>query len=355
MPHFTFMVNYCKKSGWALKKTAQNQEISIMSDISNKNNQSILVIKLGALGDVMQAMGAFKAVRQAHIGAKITLLTTAPFKSIAQDCGYFDHIEIDPRAKWWNIPAHLKLRRFLRGTYAEGPAFDRVYDMQNNDRTKAYFKLMPSDTEWVGTAKGASHHDPASVEERRKGHIFDTLRKTLSYGGLNNIDVDPLYWMRGDLSALNLPEKTVIIVPGCAPTRPEKRWVTDRYIKLCDYIADQGHSPIIIGTDAEKDITSEIAKACTRTIDLTGKTKLYDIAELGRVSVAAIGNDTGPMHILGPVGCPLAVMYPGSSNAVRYKPLGQNVRTLQKEHMSDITIDDAIDLFDQLIADPKAL
>ena len=39
----------------------------------------VLVIKLGALGDFLQALGPFAAIRHHHKEAKITLLTTAPF------------------------------------------------------------------------------------------------------------------------------------------------------------------------------------------------------------------------------------------------------------------------------------
>jgi ADP-heptose:LPS heptosyltransferase len=302
--------------------------------------QSILVIKLGALGDFMQAMGAFKAVRSEHLTAKITLLTTKPFEGLANDCGYFDHVQIDERPKWWQFKKLAYLRTFLNTAGHDGAPFERVYDMQNNDRSKGYHKLTARKTEWVGTAMGASHQDPASKDARRD---------TMSHGGLRNIEIDQLEWMKGDITALNLPEKFVIIVSGCAPTRPEKRWVTERYIELCEYIADLGYIPVLIGTDAEKEITSEIASGCTRTVNLTGKTKLYDIAELGRKATAAIGNDTGPMHILGPIGCPLAVMYPGSSNAVRYKPLGKHVHTLQKEHMNDITLDDSKELLSRIL------
>ncbi|SVC64277.1 uncharacterized protein METZ01_LOCUS317131, partial [marine metagenome] len=49
----------------------------------------ILVIKLGALGDFIQACGPFKAIREHHSGAKITLLTTKPFASIAVASNYF--------------------------------------------------------------------------------------------------------------------------------------------------------------------------------------------------------------------------------------------------------------------------
>ena len=42
----------------------------------------ILVIKLGALGDVVLALGPFAAIRDAHPDAHITLLTTVAYADL---------------------------------------------------------------------------------------------------------------------------------------------------------------------------------------------------------------------------------------------------------------------------------
>lgn len=312
--------------------------------------QSILVIKLGALGDMVQAMGAFKRLRALHPDAQITLMTTKGFKNLAEDCGYFDDIYIDPRPKWWQFKALRDLKMFLREGQ-NGRGFERVYDLQNNDRTKLYFRLAPRDIEWVGTARGASHRDPASKEDRRVGHIFDRLKETLARGGVTDITIDRLDWMQGDIEALRLPAKYVILVPGCAPSRPEKRWVTQRYIELAARLTGDGFTPVVIGTEAERDVTADIKKGCPYVIDLTGKTSLYQLAALGRGAVAAIGNDTGPMHILGPVGCSCIILYPASSNAVRYRPLGKDVQAIQKSRMADITVDEVYTRFQKALSE----
>ena len=56
-----------------------------------------VLIKLGALGDFVLAMGAMKAVREFHPSARITLLTTPP--SGLCHAAYFDRIETDGRPK----------------------------------------------------------------------------------------------------------------------------------------------------------------------------------------------------------------------------------------------------------------
>ena len=67
--------------------------------------QRILVIKLSALGDFVQATGPMKAIRTAHPGARITLLTTAPYVAMGQATGWFDEVWSDGRPDWSDLPA----------------------------------------------------------------------------------------------------------------------------------------------------------------------------------------------------------------------------------------------------------
>ena len=63
-----------------------------------RRTSRLLVIKLGALGDFVQAMGPAAAIRAHHPDAEITLLTTAPFAELARAAPYFDRVWIDERA-----------------------------------------------------------------------------------------------------------------------------------------------------------------------------------------------------------------------------------------------------------------
>ena len=45
--------------------------------------RKVLIIKLGALGDFIQATGAFADLRAHEANAEITLLTTSPFADLA--------------------------------------------------------------------------------------------------------------------------------------------------------------------------------------------------------------------------------------------------------------------------------
>lgn len=291
--------------------------------------KKILVIKLGALGDFIQALGPMKAIRQHHPDARITLLTTRPFKSFAEKSEYFDDIWLDERPKFYQPLKWISLRKKLNGG-----KFTRVYDLQNNDRTSIYFKLFSPKPEWSGAVKGASHQN--ANPDRSKGLAFYGHKETLGIAGIDTVEIDTLDWIKADIGFFNLKKPYALIVAGCAPTRPEKRWPAEYFIALCRYLIDQEMQVVLLGTDSEKDITNQIRDACPQTLNLTGKTSLFDLAALGRKAEITIGNDTGPMHIIAPTGCKTLVLFSGSSKPVKHAPLGAHVSTLQEDNLKNL-------------------
>ena len=142
-------------------------------------SHNILVIKLGALGDFIQAGGAFEVIRAHHNRAIITLLTTQAFADFSAKSPWFDEVWVDKRPKLLDMVSWLNLRARLRSG-----EFQRVYDLQTSDRSNVYFKLFwPSDApEWSGTAKGCSylHSNP----DRDLMHTIDRQAEQLVVAGL---------------------------------------------------------------------------------------------------------------------------------------------------------------------------
>lgn len=305
-----------------------------------KGQPRILVIKLGALGDFIQALGPMAAIRLHHPDAYITLLTAAPFEDFAKECGYFDDIWVDTKPKLLNITTWLKMKKDLNAA-----DFQRVYDLQNNDRTSIYFRLLSKKNkpEWVGAAKGASHENNAP--ERTAGHAFDGHVQTLGLAGINDIQIDRLEWMQDSVSMFPTKSPYVLLIPGCAPSRPEKRWPTDKYGRLAKLLLSLGFQPVIIGGPSEKDLAQIILSICPESLDLTGQTSLKQIAVLARNAAGAIGNDTGPMHLIAATTCPSLVLFSAASNPVRHAPQGENVEILQENNLKDLKSEKVIQTF----------
>lgn len=293
--------------------------------------RNILVIKLGALGDFIQALGPMAAIREHHRQDRVTLLTTAPFESLARASGYFDDVLIDARPRWHDVGGWLSLRRALNAG-----KFARVYDLQNNDRTAFYLKLFAPRPEWVGAARGASHRNDSP--ERTAGRAFEGHVQTLSLAGIKNVVPDTLQWMQAGQDIPALPKPYVLLVIGAAPQHPEKRW--PHYAAFCNELLQRGYTPVLVGGTAEQQAAEEITQHVAGVVSLAGKTSLFDLPALAAGAAGAVGNDTGPMHLIAPTGCKSLVLFSGKTNPKKHGPLGPAVMTLQKESLADLQVDD---------------
>jgi ADP-heptose:LPS heptosyltransferase len=305
--------------------------------MSEKRPEKILVIKLSALGDVILALGPMAAIRKAHPDAHITLLTMKPFVDIAQRSRYFDAIETESRAPFWNLAEGLRIFRFLnRGQ------FTRVYDLQMNDRTSLYYRLFLRKPEWSGILKGASHsYDDLGA---RALHAFERHKAVLARAGVA-VEAPDLSWMTSDVSLFGLKSPYVLLVPGSAPAHPHKRWPALNYGALALRLMRDGYDVAVLGTASERDVIDRVVKSCPGCRDLSGKTSLYDIATLARGAAAAVGNDTGPMHLIGLVGCPAVSLFSGATDPARSAPVGRAVTVIQSDPIDGISVDDVIKNF----------
>lgn len=293
----------------------------------------ILVIKLGALGDIVLALGPFAAIRRHHPNARITLLTTAPYKEFLAGSGYFDEIWVDTRPSLLRINRWLALRRTLRGG-----TFDRVYDLQTADRSGWYFRLMGPGRrpEWSGIAPGCSH--PHANPGRDFMHSIERQKEQLAMAGIDDVPDADLAWIEADLSRFDLAERYALLVPGGAAHRPAKRWPAANYGRLAATLAADGLQPVVLGSNEEASLAREIAATCPKARDLTGQTSLAEIAALGRRAVIAVGNDTGPMHMIAAAGCPSMVLFSGTSDPALTAPRGPAVTVLRRDTLADLAV-----------------
>ena len=302
---------------------------------------AVLVIKLGALGNVILSLNAFAAIRAHHAGARISLLTTAPYAAWLRTAPWFDEVLVDTRPTLWNLTEILRLRRMLVGR-----GFGRVYDLQTSSRSSHYFKLFPRDAkpEWSGIAPGCSH--PDRDPDRNRLHDNDRQAGQLRQAGIVLVPPADLSWCRGDIGRFGLPDDVVALVPGSAPHRPVKRWPAARYQDLALALRAQGLTPVVVGSASE----APLARAIPAAIDLTGQTSFGDLADLGRVARFAVGNDTGPMHLLAAAGCASMVLFSADSDPALCAPRGRDVRVLRLPDLRGLTVETVLSALPQPVA-----
>ncbi|MBL94079.1 MAG: hypothetical protein CFH06_00068 [Alphaproteobacteria bacterium MarineAlpha3_Bin5] len=300
-------------------------------------NTRILIIKLGALGDFIQAVGPFLAIRRFHPKAHITLLTTDPFETLAIESGLFQEIWIDNKPRIWDIKNWLLLRKkMLKGR------FSRIYDLQTSTRSSLYFELLRPGVrpEWSGIALNCSH--PHFNNQRDLMHTVDRQSEQLAITGINNVPLSELSWVKADLSIFELPKNYALIAPGGARHRPSKRWPANFFGQLVTALKAKKICSVIVGTNSDIDTVAPLLKSCSKAVNLCGKTNLSQLCVLARDACFAVGNDTGPMHIAATIGISSVVLYSNASNPNLCAPRGLDVRVLQKPNISDISVEEVL-------------
>ena len=161
-------------------------------------------------------------------------------------------------------------------------------------------------------------------------HTIERQREQLVMAGIDDVPASDVGWAAADLDEFDLPNDYTLLVPGGARHRPAKRWPQARYVELAKRLRNDGHTPVLIGGIDEGNVLGAIAAAVPGAVNLAGRTDLLQLAELGRRAVYAVGNDTGPMHLIAAAGCKAVVLYSHDSDPALCAQHGPDVRILRR-------------------------
>ncbi|MBM3941264.1 MAG: glycosyltransferase family 9 protein [SAR202 cluster bacterium] len=311
----------------------------------------ILVIKLGALGDVVQATGPFAAIRAHHPDAHITLLTTPPWAGLLALSGWFDAIDTGGRPRKYSPREWRRLLGFLARN-----RFDRVYDLQTADRSTLCFWLMAllhplHVPQWNGIARLGSHRHTNPARDAM--HTIERQAEQLAVAGIGAVPPPSLDFVREGMAKgpedFGLARPYALLAAGGAPHRPDKRWPLGHWTRLARALAERGVQPVLTGTKAEAQANATIAAFCPAARDLTGDTSLADLVRLARGAAIAIGNDTGPMHLAAVAGAPCVVLYSSASDPALCAQRGPRVTILRRERLDELGVEEVMGVVEGIL------
>lgn len=282
----------------------------------------ILIIKQGALGDVIMATALIAAIQRAHPGATFSLLTTPAFAPLFEDWPALE-VQAFPRRGW---AATVAMLRFIRRAH-----FDRVYDLQGNDRTGLLCALSGI-RERVGnhTRYPYTHHP----RDRWAGqcHIFERMNEMLMAAGIAPAEPRPVLpcppAAAADVAAFLAqhalsPRRFVLLHAGASPTRQDKCW--PGFSELAARLEARGLRALWLGAGSDRTRNAELA--ARHGIDATDRFSIPQLAELARQARFAVTNDSGPMHACAAAGVPVFGLF-GPSDWRRNHALGQREHVL---------------------------
>jgi ADP-heptose:LPS heptosyltransferase len=280
----------------------------------------VLIIKLGALGDVIMSTSLIHTIQRHHRDDQLVLMTSPLFAPLFAAWPNL-RVQTFPR-----LGAMLASLRWLRRE-----KFQRVYDLQSNDRTSVLLALSGI-AERIGNHPRFPYHLHPSDPYRGQCHIFDRMNAVLAAAGLPEAPPQPHLPAPNDtrrcvadfLAAHQLTDRSFAVLhAGASRKRGNKRW--PYFAELAVAITDRGIRCVWAGAEDDRKINVELS--ARSGIDATGAFDILGLAELGRHARFAVTNDSGPMHVLSAAGIPVFALF-GPSDWRRNHALGQRDRVI---------------------------
>lgn len=320
---------------------ATRKNVSVSGKAPPENAKRVLVIQLGELGEFVQALAAAKAIREYHVGARITLLTTDAMREFGEKCPYFDTVEGGGKPKEPQAITQL-IGRIRQAKY------DMIYDLEGSSRTNNYYTgLRPWPPAWSGPNAKASH--PHADAEREYMHPVDRHIAQLRAAGFDIDDaaLPDLGWVRTALrdpprmspDFFGIRGRYVLVLPRGDEANP-RRWPESKYVDLCVRMVQRGVTPVILGGASERQIGAAIAKAEPRAKNLVARPDLLQTVGLAERAAFALGDDVDLMHVAAAAGAPCLVFLSSMSDPNRLAPRGKGgVVALTAAVVGDIPVE----------------
>jgi heptosyltransferase-1 len=364
----------------------------------------LLVVRLGAMGDILHALPAVTALRQAHPDWVIDWVVEPRWRALlaaegstgrqfAQNSAQplIDHLHFAPTKEWRNSPfSRQTLHEFktLRTALRAGE-YDAVIDLQGAIRSAVLARLAgcrrligeanPREipARWLFRERVATHgtHVIEQDVELASAIAGDALAPVAPW-----LPVDPAAeaWAneivppaasqpgspRPGLSPWGGSQPAVLINPGAG--WGAKRWPVERYAQVAYGLTDRGFRVLVNAGPGEEPLADGIATATCGRAEAIVPTLPQLIALTRRIALLIAG-DTGPLHLACALGRPVVGIY-GPTDPSRNGPYGTRARVLRspdsrRDHsrraapdpgLLTISPDDVLRAANELLAEERA-
>jgi ADP-heptose:LPS heptosyltransferase len=291
-----------------------------------KPYHNILIIKPGAIGDLLQLTPVLRALRALFPASRISLLVGS-----AATAELFRH----------NPHVHETIVYEKKGEHRSLPSFLRLWQRLHAARYDLVLNFQRSNLKtWLLAASAF----PCRVlvyhkSDRRDLHAVVNHLETIGPLGASSASLDlELFpgpedrsFARGILASWTGDGRPVIALnPGAS--HPVNRWSAGQFSALADLLEEKLNAHIVIvgGTEDVK-LAEDVARGTrSKPLSMAGKATLLQLAALLEQCDLLVSGDTGPLHVAAAVGTRVAALF-GAADPARTGPVGRGHRVIRAE------------------------
>ncbi|GEM_PF-32720 len=307
-------------------KSIMESTLDLYEEASSSMN--ILVIKIGALGDVILAVPSLRAIRKKFPKAKIKVLLGVENRGVLANLNFIDDIIICDFKGRDASPAGFL--RVLKKLHAEN--FDISIDFQNNKKSHmlAFMACVPKR---YGYDNGKMSF-LLNRKIRDSGFPVDPVEhqlKVLNLLGIYRMDKRPEIclskedqeWADNFLKShwVKDGQKIIAISLGASAGWNTKLWPAEYFAEVCNKLAlNFGIRVLLTGLEKERPLANKfLARARCKPIDAIGRTNILYFAALVKRCDLVLCVDSAPLHVAAGVGTPFVALF-GPTDPKRHLP-----------------------------------
>jgi len=295
----------------------------------------ILVVAPNWIGDTLLAQPLLARLKKKLPGVVIDALApgwTAPVLRRMPEIGEvieapFGRGELKLSARW-------RLGRALRER-----GYDEAIVLPNTFKSALtpFFAGIPLRVGFVGESRYGLLNLVHKLDEKRLPLMAERYAQLAEKPGASPARPLPEVRLRVDQAnllitlnrlGLSRAKPVVAFCPG-AEYGPAKRWPVRHFAALARKLGAQGCAVWLFGSEKDRDIGEEIARASEgAAASLCGRTDLASAIDLLSLAEVVVSNDSGLMHVAAGVGRPVVALY-GSSSPEHTPPLSAKARVVR--------------------------
>lgn len=284
---------------------------------------NVLIVRLGALGDIVHAVPAAAALRAAFPDARIDWLVEARHRAFVDLVTAIDRVITLDRPSpsgWLDAARRLRQSRYDVAIDLQGLLKSAVLARASGAARVIGFSIWHLREKTARPFYSATGDDSRSAPE---GHV---IRKNLRLLRTVGVDDDRIVFPLAHVQSPALERVRAeldgapfaLINPGAA--WPNKRWPPERLGEIASFLRDvRGVRSIVLWGPGEETLAGSVVAASGGAARLAPPTTLADLVELSRAAALMISGDTGPLHIATAAGTPTVALF-GPTDPARNGP-----------------------------------
>lgn len=307
----------------------------------------ILLVRLSAIGDVINTLPALGALRHRFAGAYLAWLVEDKARSVLEGHPFLDDLFVFERAQ---VVRDLKTpgrimegaREIARlGRNLRAAKFDLLLDFHGNLKSGLLGSLACATTR-VGYDRKNSregnflfnrHH--VRLADSRIHRVEKHLAlleavgiRTRRFPYLLSIPQQARAFARAFLQEAIPGRPYAVLHPGTSASGAHKRWPAPFFGRLAERLVREASLEILVTSGpGELELAREVASACRETLHLPQTRSLLQLAALVERARVFVSADTGPMHLASALGVPVVALF-GPKDPVVYGPFGTRNRVI---------------------------